>query len=436
MINKDTWDKAGQMRYSVNPATGRQYLLKEIANELGISLPTLKHYSRKNWQARPQPTQEMLQQMADFGKAKEVREKIETKTELINGTMITTSNMLLSIQNFEDKTPADIMILHGFDPFAWELLSTSNKVWNGTSKLQGTYTMYSSTVKVKPIEMCISFDYIKQCFDELAPKEWSVEEIINNNGLFATVEIFDIHAGKLAWDEETGDNYDLDIAVGIVKNIINQNVEYLSTVKPSVIIFPIGNDLFQVDNEEKTTSHGTRQDVDTRPKKIFKEVIELIYESIGKLSQKAPVKTLFVPSNHDENTSYYLSEVMSKAFENNPNVIIDTNPKTRKYIQIGKVLLGYTHSDEESKEELKGLMQKEVPDLWGKSEYREFHFGHLHTEQTVEKHGFKQRWIPSISGPDHWHFKKGYVANDRTSMTFVYDEDKGLDTIKYFRGAI
>jgi len=362
-----------------------------------------------------------------------INRRIETKTELVNGTMITTSNMLLEIQNLDDKTPYDIMILHGFDPLAWECIAVSNKAWNGTSKDQGTYTMFSSSVKVKPIEMKLDFSFIKECFDTLTPKVWDVEKVISPNKTFACVDLFDTHIGKLAWDEETGNNYDLKIATDMVKRIIDQNIAYLETVKPKVIIFPIGNDLFQCDNDNSTTTKGTPQDMDTRPKKIFKSVVDLMFESIGKLSQVAPVKTLLVPGNHDATTSYYLAEVMEKAFMNNPNVEIDVNPKARKYYSQGKVLIGFAHSDEESKKEREGLMQKEVPELWGKSKYREFHFGHIHIENVEEKHGLKMRWIPSISGADKWHYGKGFIATDRTSQTFLYDEQTGIIDIKYFK---
>jgi hypothetical protein len=363
----------------------------------------------------------------------EVNRHIETKTEFVNGTMITTSNMLLEIQNLAEKTPYDIMILHGFDPLAWECMSTSNKAWNGTSKQQGTYTMFSSSVKVKPIEMQLDFEFIKECFNTLKPTKWNIGKMISINKTFASVDLFDVHIGKLAWDEETGNNYDLKIAIDMVKHIIDQNCAYLSTVNPKVIIFPMGNDLFQCDNDNNTTTKGTPQDMDTRPKKIFKEVVDLMFESIGKLSQVAPVKVLLVPGNHDATTSYYLAEVMEKAFMDNPNVEIDTNPKTRKYYLQGNVLIGYSHSDEESKKEREGLMQKEVPELWGKSKYREFHFGHIHIENVEEKNGLKMRWIPSISGTDKWHYGKGYIATDRTSQTFLYDEVKGIIDIKYFK---
>lgn len=363
-----------------------------------------------------------------------IGKKLEIKTEMINGTMVTTSNMLLAINDIENKTPTDMMILHGYDPLAWEVMSVNNKAWNGTSRDQGTYTMFSSSVKVKPIELQVTTQDIKNVFNDLTPKVWSVKSIKQNTNLFAVVDLFDIHLGKLAWDEETGENYDLKIATKIVRNIIDENVEYLMRLRPKQIVFPIGNDLFHSDNEGSTTFHGTPQDMATRPKKVFKRGIDLIFESIGKLSQVAPVIVPLIPGNHDATTSYYLSEVMSKAFENNPNVEVDTSPKPRMYYIFDKVLLGFTHSNEESKKELPGLMAKEVPELWGKSKYREFHFGHIHIENTLEDNGMKYRWVPSISGPDKWHFGKGYVETDRTSVTYIYDEKRGLQTIKYFRG--
>jgi len=423
IIDRETWQRVEELQKD-----GMSY--GKIAKQLNIKKSTVDSHFHRLKENRIYAARNEI----DLTEATNRRKRIETKTEMVGDTKIVTSTMLLEINDMENKTPQDIMILHGYDPLAWEVLAITNKAWNGTSKDQGSYTMFSSSLKVKPIEMQLDSTFIKQCFNDLTPKVWDVKcTPKTNTDLFAEVCIFDIHAGKLAWDEETGNNYDLSIMSGIVERIIGKNVEYLAYIKPSMILFPIGNDLFQTDNDADTTFHGTPQDTDSRHKKVFKAVIDLMFDAVSKLSCIAPVKLLLIPGNHDATTSYYLAEVLEKAFSDNPNVETDTSPKSRKYYAQGKVLIGYTHSDEESKKELNGLMAKEVPELWGKSKFREMHFGHIHIETVEECNGLKKRWIPSISGADKWHYGKGYTETDRTSQTFIWDEQQGLQSINYFR---
>lgn len=329
----------------------------------------------------------------------------------------------------------DLLTFHGYNPQLYDVQTSRSGQWEVQRKGGAIITLYSSRITVKPKLDKITSDDIIDAFRDLSPLKWQkIAHIKNKSSKILSIDINDIHFGKLSWDAETGENYDLKIATNKVQNIIMQNIKFAKKIKPEYIIFPLGNDLFHSDNDKGETVKGTPQDMDTRPKKVYKKVLSVMFESIGLLSEVAPVKVLLVAGNHSSNLSYYLAESLNLAFKNNPNVDIDTSPKARKYQLYGNMLLGYSHSDGESKKELYGLMQKEVPKLWGKSKFREFHLGHFHIENTEEKNGMKFRWIPSISGADKWHYGKGYVETDKTSMTFVYDKENGLETIKYFRG--
>ena len=81
---------------------------------------------------------------------------------------------------------------------------------------------------------------------------------------------FDLHWGKLAWDEESGENYDMDLAAEALNKSIDYTIEMASKFPITKIIFPFGQDFFQTDNEQGTTTAGTQQDTDSRFKKIFK----------------------------------------------------------------------------------------------------------------------------------------------------------------------
>ena len=100
----------------------------------------------------------------------------------------------------------------------------------------------------------------------------------------------------------------------------------------------------------------------------------------------------------------------------------------RKYVRYGRNLIGFAHGEDERKR-IEGLMQVEAAQDWGKTDWREMHMGHLHTEQTVEKNGIVFRRISSVTAADAWHTENGFVGTTRKAQAFVWDKDRGLEVI-------
>ena len=73
-------------------------------------------------------------------------------------------------------------------------------------------------------------------------------------------------------------------------------------------------------------------------------------------------------------------------------------------------------------------MHNEVPELWGKSKYREFHVGHTHKVQTEEKNGVIVRTIPSIATKSSWEYNKAYTSI-KGAKGFVWNKKEGLYSI-------
>lgn len=251
-----------------------------------------------------------------------------------------------------------------------------------------------------------------------------------NSGLMLEVPIVDLHLAKLAWEPETGENYDSKIAEKRFMEVIYDVVERSRNREFEQIIFPIGNDFFNFDDIAGNTTRGTAQDNDSRWQKMFLKGNELLIRAIDILAQLAPVKVFQIPGNHDTQTSFYAIVNLASYFRNDENVTVDTDPKTRKYVEFGKNLIGFTHGDKENKR-IFGNMQVEAPEAWGRTLYREWHTGHLHSEQVKEEFGVKVRRLSSVTATDSWHASLGYVGAIAVSQSFVWDKQKGLREIWY-----
>jgi hypothetical protein len=343
------------------------------------------------------------------------------------------STKVLKIACEKDKTPEKLMIAHGYDPIQWELVSSSQKAWNTYSKLDKIHDLFSSTITVKPISF-LTKNLIKEVYDSLKPKPFTVTKSLIDGDCLLEIPIVDVHLSKLCWDKETGNDYDSDIAVSRYKYVISEIVNEAKHYPIERIVFPIGQDFFNSDNDKGSTNKGTLQSMDSRWQKMYFLGCQLIISAIETLKSIAPLDIMYVPGNHDFTMSYFLLLNTSAWYKDDPNVNIDISPAYRKYYQYGQCMIGYSHG-EENKKNLPLLMQSEAPEIWGNTKFRELHLGHLHSEQIPrspeesELAGFKIRRISTITGTDDWHTSMGYVGTVKQAQAFIWHKSKGLKNI-------
>lgn len=254
------------------------------------------------------------------------------------------------------------------------------------------------------------------------------------NGLLAELNLADFHIGKLCWGEETGNNYDIKTAIKIFRDAIDYKIFQLKKYPIERILFPVGNDFFQVDNLQNTTTAGTQQDVDSRYGKMFREGTKLIIETIERLQKIAPVDVMVTAGNHDKMSIFFLGEILEIYYQNNPNVSVDTSLLPRKYYKFGKNLLGFTHGNDIKLVDLPMIMAVESPKWWGETKYRFVKCGHFHHQKMIlnEVSGIIVEIMPSLSGCDAWHKGRGYTGNIRSAVTAIYDKEMGLVGKIYF----
>lgn len=243
------------------------------------------------------------------------------------------------------------------------------------------------------------------------------------------VSIPDIHVGKLAWQDETGEHYDLDVVRTVYGDAVDKLVSNTLGAYPiGHILFPIGNDLLHVDTPSNTTTRGTPQDVAARHFNAYTEARKLVIEQIDKLREIAPVTVLVVPGNHDATRTLFLGDAIQCWYRNDKYVEVRNEPMRRKYVRHGNVLLGFAHGDDEKHGDFESLMIRENPQDFAACDWHEWHLGHYH-KRKITKHtagdthgGTVVRIIPSLSATDKWHYDKGYVKGPKGAEGFVWSK--------------
>ena len=252
-------------------------------------------------------------------------------------------------------------------------------------------------------------------------------EKTKDTGILLEIATPDLHVGKLAHAAETGRRpYDVKVAIATFNRALDALIERTSHYDVSEILFVCGNDLFNSDNEDNTTTGGTAVDTDGRFFKTFRHTRTMIVQAIERLRAIAKVQVLICPGNHDRQTSYHLGDSLECYFHNDPMVVVDNLPNPRKYVEWGRVLLGFCHGDEGKFNDYASLMATEQPEAWGRTKFREVHCGHFHSLKTVEKHGVRTRLLSALTEADSWHAHQGYIGAIRQAEAFVWSKREGL----------
>ena len=244
------------------------------------------------------------------------------------------------------------------------------------------------------------------------------------------INIPDAHFGKMSWKDESGEDYDLKIAEERYETAIQELLSLVNTDLLEEIIFPIGNDMINIDSRRNETFAGTAQDSDSRFFKIIKVVKNVLIRNINALSLLAPVKVIVISGNHDPESMFMLGEILDSYYHNDKNVTVDNAPKQRKYYQYGKNGFQYTHGNEENHKDLGLIFATEEKQLWADTEFRFCKLGHFHKNKktnylSIDEHqGFQVQILPSLSGSDAWHKSKGYMSK-KQAKGFLYHKENG-----------
>ena len=319
----------------------------------------------------------------------------------------------------------------------WDIDRWVVNPWTVTMKIKDkpvVRTNYQLKVWLKP-KVVLSLELALRGLIKQLPKHKPqyAAYIGNPEGDFLLeVSLFDVHFGMLAWAAETNTDWDIKIAEDLYQKTVETLLSRSSNYKSiSRILFPFGNDFFHLNSPEALTPKAkNRLDFDSRFPKIYQAGKMSVIKAIDFCMGVAPVDVVWIPGNHDPETSYYLADSLREHYSTTDRVNIDMRPLARKYYTWGKGLIGFTHGDEEPWRDLPAIMAAECSHFH-EADYREWHVGHNHKKKMTNYlagdtfAGVVVRVLPSITGTDAWHYKKGYVKGIRAGEGFLWDKNEG-----------
>ena len=362
--------------------------------------------------------------------------KEEFETVYHNGMIEAQKIVAYNKEVFGDKRK--MLEYLGYNPDEWEFVYLTTSTWNQHTKTQETKQLYAVKFKLKPLINNLSMDDALECAKKvfqkgIVPFEFeSVEHKDLNEERLMEIPAIELHLGKYAEYDETGEDYSTQIGRERFYKILREIMSIQEKEKCDRAVVMIGNDFFNSDTVGNTTTKGTPQTNDIRWKSLFISGLELYKDFFFTLREEFNhIDVRLCQGNHDTMSSFYLYMTLSAFFANDEKIKFSDNYRQYQCYTFGDNAIFFGHGDVNLKR-LVSSIPGEFYEEWGRSVNRELHLGHLHSEMSVdEASGMITRRIGSPTGTDAWHYGERFVGAVQKHQVFIWDKHDGLKGINY-----
>lgn len=326
----------------------------------------------------------------------------------------------------------------GYNSEEWEFVYLTTSMWNQHTREQTTKQLYAVKFKIKPVIKTLSLDKALECAKEVFKREIKPfkfkkeEKKALDEELLVEIPAIELHLGKYAEKLEVGQDYNSDIAKERFYNILEHILGIQDVIKADRAVVMIGNDFFNSDTVNNTTTKGTQQFNDSRWKSLFINGLAMYQEFLITLRDNFNhVDVRLCQGNHDTMSSFYLYMALSAFFANDEIVEFCDNYREYQCYKFGDNAIFFGHGDTN----LKRLVQSIPAEFyreWGETKFHELHLGHLHSQMAVdEQNGLIMRRISSPTEIDSWHYSERFVGAVPNHQVFVWHKNQGLKRIEY-----
>lgn len=307
-----------------------------------------------------------------------------------------------------------------------------------TYMVKGTSTLYDDegNVKIQWVKTDIDKEArLKAIIDAIQEYAENLPEIPSiappadtKQELLTLYTLTDYHLGMYSWQEETGNDWDLDIAENVMVNAVSDMIN--GSPNSQYAILNIQGDFLHWDGLDAVTPTSKHiVDADTRFAKLAMLSLDVITKAIGMLLQKhQQVRLIVCEGNHDIVSSAWLQISLNREYRSNERVEVDMTHFPFYAHLHGDIMLGFHHGHKVKNGSLPALFASEprYREMWGNAKYTYIHTGHYHhTEQNMaEGGGAIVERHPTLAARDAYAARGGYVSW-RAARAITYDAKAG-----------
>lgn len=244
--------------------------------------------------------------------------------------------------------------------------------------------------------------------------------------LLSCFVVTDFHLGMYAWEAESGESWDSEIARNVLLNAVKEAIS--SCPKSQTGLFCQLGDFLHFDGILAVTPQsGHLLDADTRYGKLVELAIEVMGETIRLMLKRfGNVHVIQAEGNHDIAGSVWLRKHIKHVFANEPRVTVDDSEFPYYAYAHGETMLGFHHGHKMKLAQLHKLFASEprFRKMWGDAKYTYIHSGHLHHERVIEDGGAIAEMHPTLAARDAYAARGGWQSQ-RGAKIITYHKTLG-----------
>lgn len=234
----------------------------------------------------------------------------------------------------------------------------------------------------------------------------------------------DFHLGMLAWGEECGEDWDLQIAEDLLVAWFSVAIR-LAPAAGRAVFAQLGDFLHWDGFDAVTPQHRHLLDADTRFPKLVRCAIRVIRRITGMLLDKYPeVILLMAEGNHDPAGSVWLRETLDELYRDEPRVTVITNPDPYYAVEHGQVSLFFHHGHKRSMSDIVLVFAAKFRELLGRTKFSYAHMGHLHHTKVDENPIMEVEQHRTLATKDAYASRGGWMSG-RSANVISYHADLG-----------
>lgn len=246
----------------------------------------------------------------------------------------------------------------------------------------------------------------------------------HNADLMNVYTITDFHLGAYAWHEETGADWNIDVAENLLINWFATAIAHAPLAEHAVFA-QMGDFLHWDGIEAVTPAHRHILDADTRFQKLVRVAIRVIRKVINMLLKKHQrVTILMCDANHDPASGAWLREWLPVVYENEPRVTVDTSADTYYCVEHGLTSLFFHHGHKRKVAEVDRVFAGKYREVFGRTKHSYAHLGHLHSNELKETQLMQVEMHRTLAAPDAYASKGGWLSG-RDAKVITYHKQYG-----------
>lgn len=306
-------------------------------------------------------------------------------------------------------------------PYGQQIKGTSTLIdkKTGESRLQWVKTDVDAETKAE-----IQRQAIEALKSELPAYQPVAFKATTVSDLATVYTLTDCHVGMRSWAQETGADWDLDIA----ERVLTETFQALVLSSPhseTAVVAQLGDFLHADNINPVTPTSGHLLDADGRYSKVVQVAIRILRQVIRTaLSKHKKVIVLMAEGNHDLSSSIWLREMFKAVYEREPRVTVIDTPLPYYVYQHGNVMLSWHHGHLRKNDQLPLLFAAQFPGIWGETTKRYVHTGHRHHTEEKEHSGMTVVQHPTLAARDAYAARGGWIA-ERRAVAITYHKSFG-----------